>query len=110
MRGRTLYLITACALAAASVGCTVRKTPDRVDQGVHGPTSPAESGQHGAEAFNRSPYGPDQAKMDAEHQTAGLTGEMTNGKVDVTMEGSGNLAWQGSYEREKRAKAKAQAQ
>jgi hypothetical protein len=29
---------------------------------------------------------------------------MTNGKTDVTMEGSGNLAWQGSYEREKRAK------
>ena len=46
----------------------------------------------------------EEAKLDADHQTAGLTGEITNGKVDVTMEGSGNLAWQGSFEREKRAK------
>jgi hypothetical protein len=34
---------------------------------------------------------------------------MSNGKTDDTMEGSGNLAWQGSYEREKRAKMQGQA-
>ena len=48
-------------------------------------------------------------KVNPEHQTAGLTGEISNGKVDETMEGSGNLAWQGSYQREKRAKALADA-
>ena len=92
----------ACGLAGGPFGCTTRRTPDRVTQGVQGPTSPAESAQHGPEAFAA-----DKAKRDAEHQTAGLNGEMTNGKVDVTMEGSGNLAWQGSYEREKRAKTQA---
>jgi hypothetical protein len=35
---------------------------------------------------------------------------MSNGKVDATMEGSGNLAWQGSYQREKRAKMQAERQ
>ena len=106
MRGRTFSIIAACALAAASVGCG-RKTVDRVEQGAQGAVSPAESGEHGS---NRLPYGGDRNQADAEHQTAGLTPEMTNGKVDDTMEGSGNLAWQGSYEREKRTKAKAQAQ
>jgi hypothetical protein len=105
MRGKTLCIVAAFALAAGLFGCTVRRNPDRVTQGVEGPSSPAESAQHGAEAFNRPPYGGDPAKLDAEHQTAGLNGELTNGKVDPTMEGSGNLAWQGSYEREKRAKA-----
>jgi hypothetical protein len=51
----------------------------------------------------------DKQTLEREHQTAGLTGEMSNGKVDATMEGSGNLAWQGSYEREKRAKMQGQA-
>jgi hypothetical protein len=49
-------------------------------------------------------------KKSTEHQTAGLTGEIGNGKVDETMEGSGNLGWQGSYQREKRAKMQAQNQ
>ena len=49
-----------------------------------------------------------ETKKSTEHQTAGLTGEVSNGKVDETMEGSGNLGWQGSYEREKRARVKAQ--
>ena len=100
------------AAAAASLmllpGCTGRRAEDRVDQGAHGALSPAESGMQGPNAYNRPPYGADKSKMDAEHQTAGLTPELTNGKTDVTMEGSGNLAWQGSYEREKRAKSEKQ--
>jgi len=110
MRRHTFYIPVACALLAASFGCTGRRTGDRVTQGVHGPSSPAESAQHGPDAFNRPPYGRNEAKMDTEHQTAGLNGEITNGKVDVTMEGSGNLAWEGSYEREKRARMQAEAQ
>ena len=105
MRVRTLYVVVVCGLAAGTFGCTSRRTPDQVTQGVQGPTSPAESAQHGADAYNRAPYGEDKAKIDAEHQTAGLMPEYTNGKIDPTMEGSGNLAWQGSYERRKRAKA-----
>ena len=89
-------------------GCAGRKVADRETSGAHGPPSPAGSGQHGPEAYNRPPYGTDESKIDEEHKTAGLTEEMSNGKVDETMEGSGNLAWQGSYQREKRAKAKAQ--
>jgi hypothetical protein len=110
MRRKTFSITAALALFAASFGCAGRRTEDRVTQGVHGPSSPAESGEHGADAFNRPPYGENQAMMDAEHQTAGLNGELTNGKVDPTMEGSGNLAWQGSYEREKRLKMQAEAQ
>jgi len=51
----------------------------------------------------------DKKEAKEEHQTAGLMPEYTNGKVDPTMEGSGNLAWQGSYERERREKMQAQA-
>jgi hypothetical protein len=99
MRRRTSVITVAFALFAASFGCAGRRTEDRVTQGVQGSSSPAESGQHGANASTRP-----SSDADAQHQTAGLNGEMTNGKTDVTMEGSGNLAWQGSYEREKRAK------
>ena len=91
------------ALAIGLAGCqSPRKAPDHVMQGQHGPTSPAESAEHGALAFNPA------EKTSNEYATAGLDGEVTNGKVDETMEGSGNLAWQGTYEREKRAKAQAQ--
>ena len=103
MRRRTSVITVAFALFAASFGCAGRRTEDRVTQGVHGPSSPAESGQHGPDALAR----PLHEVGDVQHQTAGLNGELTNGKVDVTMEGSGNLAWQGSYEREKRAKQQA---
>ena len=95
-----MCIIAAVTLAATSVGCATRRTEDRVTEGSQGALSPVESG--------RVAEGSDRSKADTEHQTAGLTGEMTNGKVDVTMEGSGNLAWQGSYEREKRAKGRPQ--
>lgn len=108
MRGRILSVTI--ALALGTVGCTMRATPDHVTQGAYGPSSPAESAQHGAQAYNRPPYGSNTAQIDAEHQTAGLNGEMTNGKVDPTMEGSGNIAWQGNLERQKRAQAAAAAQ
>jgi hypothetical protein len=98
------------ALAVGLSGCAGRKAGDRETSGAHGPASPVGSGQHGPEAYNRPPYGHDEPKMDAEHETAGLDGEMSNGKVDATMEGSGNLGWQGSYEREKRAKMQPQNQ
>jgi len=94
----------AFALGLATSGCEARHEADSLSQGAHAPLSPAESGQHGPSAMDV-----DKEKSDREHQTAGLTGEMSNGKADVTMEGSGNLAWQGSYEREKRAKMQGQA-
>ena len=106
---RWLIAIAAIFLIfGATYGCRVRQPEDRASQGAEGPMSPAESGQHGATAYNRPPYGPDAKRIDAEHQTAGLTGPLTDGKEDPTMEGSGNLAWQGSYEREKRAGAQRQ--
>ncbi len=40
--------------------------------------------------------------MPKEYQTAGLSPEYTNDKVDPTMEGSGNIAWQGSYGKDHR--------
>src|SRR5689334_14410854 len=98
MRGRILCIVAAGTLAAATIGCANRRVEDRVAEGSQGALSPVESG--------RVAENSDRAKADTEHQTAGLTGEMTNGKVDVTMEGSGNLAWQGSFEREKRAKGR----
>lgn len=110
MRRKTLLATVAFALTATISGCTIRRTADRVDQGAQGPLSPAESGQNGADAYNRPPYAPNKEKVDSEHQTAGLMPEYTNGKVDDTMEGSGNLAWQGSYEREKRARSEKQRQ
>ena len=105
---RCLAILLGCMLIGAW-GCTTRKVSDRVSQGVHGPSSPAESGQHGADAFNRPPYASSEHHADAEHETAGLTGPVTNGFTDPTMEDSGNLAWQGSYERMKRAQAQQQA-
>jgi hypothetical protein len=104
MRRKTFSIAAAFALFAVSLACSGRRSGDRVTEGVQGPSSPALSAQHGPEAFNRPPYGRDEKQIDTEHQTAGMTPEMTNGKVDDTMEGSGNLAWQGSYERRKRAK------
>src|ERR1700736_6686385 len=98
MKRKTLATMIAFALGLATSGCEARREPDRLSQGAGGPLSPAESGQDGPDAMDV-----DKEKSDKEHQTAGLTGEMSNGKTDATMEGSGNLAWQGSYEREKRA-------
>ena len=79
------------ALAVALAGCTERRVADQVDQGAHGPTSPAEAGFTSYQA------------MPSEYQTAGLSPEYTNDKVDPTMEGSGNIAWQGSYGKDHRA-------
>jgi hypothetical protein len=88
---RTVFAAaTALALAAALAGCTERRETDRVDQGAHGPTSPAEAG------FT------EYQSMPKEYQTAGLSPEYTNDKVDPTMEGSGNIAWQGSYAKDHR--------
>lgn len=105
MRSKTLFIAAGIAFALGTYGCKVREEHDQVSSGAHGPASPATSGEHGPDAFNRAPFMEDKNKADAEHQTAGLTPEFTNGKVDETMEGSGNLAWQGTYEREKRAGA-----
>ena len=105
MSRKTFIVSAVFAVFATSFACAARRTEDRADQGSHGPSSPAESGQHGPDAYNAPPFGRDKTAMAREHETAGLNGEMHNGKVDVTMEGSGNLAWQGSYEREKRARA-----
>ena len=111
MMRRTPFVVTlGCALAFSLVGCKTRAVADRVASGVEGPSSPAESGQHGADAYNRPPFGADKSKVDAEHQTAGLMPEYTNDRVDATMEGSGNIAWQGSYETQRREKMQAQAQ
>jgi len=108
MRRRVVVLSGALALTIAMCGCKVREEADAVTNGTHGPTSPAESGQQGPTAFNRAPFEESKKVADQEHQTAGLaTGPITNGKVDPTMEGSGNLAWQGSYEKEKRQQASA---
>ncbi|HLJ49234.1 MAG TPA: hypothetical protein VKU01_24645 [Bryobacteraceae bacterium] len=100
------FVLLAAMLIAGSYACTY-KPEDHVSQGAQGPSSPAESGDHGADAFNRPPYSTDAKKADAEHDTAGLTGPVTNGFVDHTMEDSGNLAWQGSYERDRRAQSQA---
>ena len=100
---KMLVVSTGLAFALGMYGCKVRAEADQVTSGAQGPSSPATSGEHGPDAFNRAPFMPDTSKADTEHQTAGLMPEYTNGKVDETMEGSGNLAWQGSYEREKRA-------
>jgi hypothetical protein len=108
MRRKTVLITAGLVLALGTYGCKVRDEHDQVSSGAHGPASPATSGEHGADAFNRSPYMENKSKADAEHQTAGLMPEFTNGKVDPTMEGSGNLAWQGSYEREKRNGQQAQ--
>ncbi len=107
---RTFAVTITLAAALSSSACKVRVTEDQVAQGPQGPTSPAESGQQGPEAFNRSPYMHSEQKADTEHETAGLMPEYNNGKTDPTMEGSGNIAWQGDYEREKRAANAAQAQ
>lgn len=104
MKRRTPAAAIAFALGLATYGCEARHETDRLSQGANGPLSPAESGEHGPHAL-----APDKDKGDREHQTAGLTSEMSNGKADATMEGSGNLAWQGSYEREKRANMQRQA-
>lgn len=104
MKRKTFAAMIACALGLATSGCEARHETDRLSQGAHGPSSPAESGQHGPDAMDV-----DKEKSEREHQTAGLTSEISNGKTDATMEGSGNLAWQGSYEREKRAKTQGQA-
>ena len=88
----------AIVLAAGLTSCSERRTQDQVTSGAHGTTSPEEAGLR--------PDTP-QKTPDTDYQTAGLTGELSNGKTDETMEGSGNLAWQGSYEREKRANMQA---
>ena len=93
--------IAAIILAAGLTGCAERKVEDRVTSGAHGPASPEEAERPDAQ----QPKPPD-----TDYQTAGLTSEITNCKTDETMEGSGNLAWQGSYEREKREKMQSQSQ
>lgn len=105
---KTFVVMTGLSFCLGMYGCKVRATADQVTSGAHGPSSPAASGEHGADAFNRAPFMESANKADAEHQTAGLTPEFTNGKVDPTMEGSGNLAWQGSYERAMRDNVQAQ--
>ncbi len=100
------FVLLASILFAGSYACSY-KPEDHVSQGPQGPASPAESGDHGANAYNRPPYSTDAKQLDAEHETAGLTGPVSNGFVDHTMEDSGNLAWQGSYERAKRAQEQA---
>lgn len=104
MSRNTLVATIICALGLGTFACTARHEVDTVSQGAQGPSSPAESGQHGPHAEAE-----EKQKSDLEHQTAGLTREITNGKADATMEGSGNLALQGNYEREKRARMQAQA-
>jgi len=92
--------IAVVILAAGLTSCAERKTEDRVTSGAHGPSNPEQAERPDALA----PKPPD-----TDYQTAGLSSEITNGKTDETMEGSGNLAWQGSYEREKRSKMESQA-
>ena len=110
MRRNTLVVLTTLTLALGLSACKVREQADRVTSGAQGPGSPATSGEHGADAFNRAPFMEEKEAAKKEHQTAGLMPEYTNGKADPTMEGSGNLAWQGSYERDRREKMQAQAQ
>ena len=111
MSRKNFVVAIAFTFAVFTAGCNVRQVQDKLSQGAHGPSSPAESGRHGADAYNRPPFAPEdqEKKIDAMHQTAGIMPEYTNGKVDPTMEGSGNLAWQGSYERAKRTSQQNQA-
>jgi hypothetical protein len=67
-----------------------------VNQGWGGATSPSESGQLGAEAYQAAPYGSED-KAKEQHEYKPIEEPVTNGYTDPSMEGSGNLAAQGSY-------------
>lgn len=69
---------------------------ERVDLGAKGATSPAESGEHGANADQAPPYGSVQV-ADEEHEIKPIEGPLSNGETDPTMEMSGNIAGQGNY-------------
>lgn len=73
----------------ALVGLAGCGSYNEVNQGWQGPTSPAESGQHGAMG--------DQDGSASEHAIQPLGEPLTNGNTDPTMEMSGNIAAQGNY-------------
>jgi hypothetical protein len=80
------------------VGCTADYS--KVEAGSKGPTSPVESGEMGPYA-NRPPRGAiDVAK--ANQEIPPITRPFSNGFEDATMEGSGNIAAQGSYEKNRK--------
>ncbi len=85
----------------ALAGCS---SYNSVNQGWEGPTSPAESGQHGATA-DQIASSPSEKPSPEAQQMMAADEQYTNGNYDPTMEMSGNIAAQGNY-----AKAQQQRQ
>lgn len=71
--------------------CGCNSSYDHVSEGWQGPTSPAESGLHGASADITVP-GPK-----SEHGIKPIEGPITSDECDPSMEMSGNIAAQGDY-------------
>lgn len=89
---RSLFLTVMAGLVFVLAGCS---SSSQVALGEHGATSPAESGEHGAYSDQAapSPDSPDQSM----YEIKPIEGQYTNGNVDPSMEGSGNIAAQGDY-------------
>ena len=81
------------AVFAAALLLTGCGTYNQVNQGERGPTSPAESGQHGAYADQIA----SQSLQSAETEVYTIEHPITNDETDPSMEGSGNIAAQGNY-------------
>lgn len=89
---RSIVLTIAIGLVFLLAGCS---SSSQVALGEHGATSPAESGEHGANGDQAapSPQGADQSA----YEIKPIEEPLTNGNVDPSMEGSGNIAAQGDY-------------